>query len=94
MKYVLPLIVCSLLLSWKPTVKKSLSPKLEAGKLSVDLPGMKLNNAFPEGEEQFGLYKQIYTTVWCEVMKVKFVKDVTYYDAWNNEPLQTRVSDD
>jgi hypothetical protein len=52
-------------------------------------------NKFPgKGRTLWTIYNQRYTTVRGEIMKVKHVKGATYYDVWNNKPLQARISGD
>ena len=52
-------------------------------------------NKFPgKGSTLWTIYNQRYTTVRGEIMKVKHVKGATYFDVWNNKPLQTRISGD
>ena len=52
-------------------------------------------NKFPgKSRTLWTIYNQRYTTVRGEIMKVKHVNGAAYYDAWNNKPLQTRISGD
>jgi hypothetical protein len=52
-------------------------------------------NMYPgKGRTLWAMYNQGFNTVRGEVMKVRHVNGATYYDAWNDKPLQVRVSGD
>jgi hypothetical protein len=54
-----------------------------------------LVNKFPgKGRTLWAFYNQRYTTVRGEILKVKHVEGATYFDVWNNKPLQVRISGD
>jgi hypothetical protein len=54
-----------------------------------------LVNKYPgKGRTLWAIYNQRYITVRGEILKVKHIKGTTYYDAWNDKPLQVRISGD
>jgi len=65
---------------------EALVPAEKAGIMANKFPG--------KGRILWTIYNQRYTTVRGEIMKVNHVKGATYYDVWNDKPLQVRISDD
>lgn len=54
-----------------------------------------LVNKYPgKGRTLWAMYNQRFTTVRGEILKVRHKNGATYYDAWNDKPLQVRISGD
>ncbi|MGQ9619775.1 MAG: DUF6259 domain-containing protein [Bacteroidales bacterium] len=54
-----------------------------------------LANKYPgNGRILWVVYNQRFTTVRGEIMKIKHVNGATYYDVWNDKPLQVRIAGD
>jgi hypothetical protein len=63
-----------------------LVPALQSGLIVNMYPG--------KGRTLWAMYNQGFNTVRGEIIKVRHVNGASYYDAWNNKPLQVRISGD
>lgn len=62
--------------------------------IPTEQSGIIANKYTGKGRILWAIYNQRFTTVRGEVLKVKHVQGATYYDAWNEKPLQVRISGD
>lgn len=62
--------------------------------VSTEKSGIIVNKYPGKGRTLWAMYNQRYTTVRGEILKVRHLKGAKYYDAWNDKPLQVRISGD
>jgi len=56
--------------------------------------GILVNKFTGKGRTLWTIYNQRFTTVRGEILKIRHVQGATYYDVWNDKPIQARLSGD